>query len=74
MDRLVEVQERILYLARPVQEISRLYRNASGRYERNQEPLWGECGRFAERVNGSPEGDGIAGGKIFNYKMIYFYN
>ncbi len=33
MDRLAEAQERILYLASPVQEISRLHKNASGRYE-----------------------------------------
>ena len=35
-DRLAEAQERILYLASPVQEISRLHKNASGRYETEQ--------------------------------------
>lgn len=36
MDRLADAQERILYLASPVQEISRLYKNISGRYETGQ--------------------------------------
>ena len=36
MDRLADAQERILYLASPVQEISRLHKNASGRYETEQ--------------------------------------
>lgn len=36
MDRLAEAQERILYLASPVKEISSLYKNGSGRYETEQ--------------------------------------
>lgn len=36
MGRLADAQERILYLARPIQEISRLHKNTSGRYETEQ--------------------------------------
>lgn len=49
MDRLADAQERILYLASPVQEISSLHRNTSGRYETEQGHYFC-CGRPVEAL------------------------